>query len=390
MSRYLSFLLLVTALLGFGLYRYLAGTATPAAMTSVGSALGGGATEGYARAYAPRPFVFPDDYGPHPDFRTEWWYVTGNLADSQGRGFGYQLTLFRIAISPALPAADSAWRTHQIYMGHFAVTDVAAERHHGFERFSRAAVGLAGAQASPFRVWLEDWSLTGTAQDAFPLRVQAREQGVAIELTLETAKPPVLQGESGLSQKSAEPGNASYYYSYTRLPTRGVVTVGEERFEVSGASWLDREWSTSAIGPEQSGWDWFALQLDDGRELMFYRLRRKDGGVDPHSSGLLVGMDGAARRLRAEEVEIDILETWTSPHSGAGYPARWRLRLPAEAMELTVTPRLADQEMRVQVQYWEGAVTVAGRSGGERVSGQGYLEMTRYESRPSVSDSERR
>ena len=172
MNRYLSLLLLAAVLLGFGLYRYLTGSEQPAATTSVGSALGGGQTEGYVRAYAPRPFVFPDDHGPHPDFRTEWWYVTGNLADSQNRRFGYQLTLFRIAISPALPAADSAWRTHQIYMGHFAVTDVAAERHYGFERFSRAAVGLAGAQASPFRVWLEDWSLTGTAQDAFPLRIQ--------------------------------------------------------------------------------------------------------------------------------------------------------------------------------------------------------------------------
>jgi len=378
-SRYLSFFLLAVALLAFGLYRYLADPETPVAATSVASALGDGETEGYARADAPRPFVFPDDHGPHPDFRTEWWYVTGNLADAQGRRFGYQLTLFRIAISPALPAADSAWRTHQIVMGHFAVTDVAANRHYGFERFSRAAVGLAGAQASPFRVWLEDWSLTGTAQDTFPMRVQARENGVAIELTLETAKPPVWQGESGLSQKSAEPGNASYYYSYTRLPTRGVVTVGEERFEVSGASWLDREWSTSALGPEQSGWDWFALQLDDGRELMLYRLRRKDGGVDPYSSGVLVNSDGNARRLRSGDMVFEILATWTSPHSGDVYPARWRLRLPAEDMELTVTPRVADQEMRVQVRYWEGAVTVTGCAGGEQVSGQGYLEMTRYE-----------
>jgi len=382
MSRYLSFVMLAAALLSFGLCRYLADTETPAATTSVATALGGGETEGYARAYAPRPFVFPDDHGPHPDFRTEWWYITGNLADSQGRRFGYQFTLFRIALSPALPAADSAWRTHQIVMGHFAVTDVAANRHHGFERFSRAAVGLAGAQASPFRVWLEDWSLTGTAQEAFPMRVQARENGVAIELTLATTKPPVWQGESGLSQKSAEPGNASYYYSYTRLPTRGVVTVGNERFEVTGASWLDREWSTSALGPGQSGWDWFALQLDDGRELMMYRLRRKDGGVDPYNRGVLVSSDGDARRLRSEDMEFEILATWTSPHTGDSYPARWRLRLPAEDMELTVTPRLANQEMRVQVRYWEGAVAVAGRSGGEEVSGQGYLEMTRYESSP--------
>lgn len=382
MNRYLSFFLLALALLGFGLYRYLADVETPGGTTSVASVLGGGETEGYARAYAPRPFVFPDDHGPHPDFRTEWWYITGNLADAQGRRFGYQLTLFRIAVSPTLPAADSAWRTQQIVMGHFAVTDVAADRHYGFERFSRAAVGLAGAQTRPFRVWLEDWSLAGTDQDAFPMRVQAGQNGVGVELTLATAKPPVLQGESGLSQKSAEPGNASYYYSYTRLPTRGVVTVGEERFEVSGASWLDREWSTSALGPEQSGWDWFALHLDDGRELMLYRLRRQDGGVDPYSSGVLVDADGGAQRLRAEDMAFEILATWTSPHTGDVYPSRWRLRLPAEDMELTVTPRVADQEMQMQVRYWEGTVAVAGRAGGEAVSGQGYLEMTRYESAP--------
>ncbi|MBL8249530.1 MAG: carotenoid 1,2-hydratase, partial [Candidatus Competibacter sp.] len=284
----------------------------PPGNITVGSALGGGDDAGYQRAYEPRPLQFPADHGPHPDFRNEWWYVTGNLADAAGRQLGYQLTLFRIALSPIPPAVDSAWRANQVYMGHFALTDVSGNRHYGFERFSRGAMGLAGAQATPFRVWLEDWALTGVESDAFPLQVHAQEGDIAIDLTLNATRPVVVQGDRGLSQKSAEPGNASYYYSYTRLPTQGVVRVGDQRFTVSGASWLDREWSTSALGPDQSGWDWFALQLDDGRDLMFYRLRRKDGGMDPFSRGVLVAAGGQARLLRWDEVDLQPLGEWTS------------------------------------------------------------------------------
>jgi len=347
--------------------------------TSVAAAMGGEDFAGFERAYAPRPFVFPTDHGPHPGFRTEWWYVTGNLANADGRRFGYQLTLFRIALAPTPPIADSAWRTNQIYMGHFAVTDVAAEQHHVFERFSRAAVGLAGAQAAPLRVWLEDWTLVGGTEDAFPMQIRAREDDIAITLQLDTAKPLVLQGDRGLSQKSAEPGNASFYYSYTRLPTRGEVRIGESTFMVAGTSWLDREWSTSALGPDQTGWDWFALQLDDGRDLMFYRLRQQDGSVDPHSGGVLVAADDSVQRLGHEDVEVTPQGTWTSSHTGDRYPARWTLRVPAEDLELQVIPQVADQEMRVSVRYWEGAVKVNGYAGNKPIDGVGYLEMTRYE-----------
>ncbi len=346
---------------------------------AVGTALGGADHAGYQRAYRPRPFQFPDDHGPHPEFRNEWWYATGNLADAAGRSFGYQITLFRIALAPTPPVADSAWRTNQIYMGHFALTDVAGQEHHAFERFSRAALGLAGARAAPFRVWLEDWELAGPESGPdglFPLRIRAREGDVAVDLTLTAAKPMVLQGDRGLSQKSAEPGNASYYYSYTRLPTQGTVQIGPRHFTVSGASWLDREWSTSALGPDQSGWDWFALQLDDGRDLMFYRLRHTDGGMHAFSKGVLVAADGQARLLRWDEVELQPLDHWTSPHTGDRYPIRWRLRVPTEALDLTVTAKLADQEMRLTVRYWEGAVSVAGRAGDQVIGGQGYLEMT--------------
>ena len=356
----------------------------PAENVTVGAALGGEDHAGYQRAHQPRPFHFPADHGPHPEFRNEWWYVTGNLADATGRQFGYQLTLFRIALSPDPPVADSAWRTNQVYMGHFALTDVNGEKHHGFERFSRGALGLAGAQAAPFRVWLEDWELSGTAADAFPMRVRARASGVALDLTLQANKPVVLQGDRGLSQKSAEPGNASYYYSHTRLPTQGVVDLNGQIFTVQGSSWLDREWSTSALGPEQSGWDWFALQLDDGRDLMFYRLRHRDGGMDAFSKGVLVDAQGQARVLRREDVDLQPVGEWTSPRTGDRYPAGWRLRLLGERLDLTVTPKVADQEMRLTVRYWEGAVAVTGRAGEQSINGQGYLEMTRYEPAASL------
>ena len=350
----------------------------PSRDVAVSSALGGANSAGYQRAYAPRPFDFPADHGPHPEFRNEWWYVTGNLADATGRSFGYQLTIFRIALSPTAPPADSPWRVNQVYMGHFALTDVAGNRHYHFERFSRGALGLAGAHATPFRVWLEDWTLTGAESDLWPLRLHAHEGDIALDLTLAAGKPVVLQGDQGLSQKSAEPGNASYYYSYTRLPTQGAVRVAGQTFTVSGASWLDREWSTSALGPDQSGWDWFALQLDDGQDLMFYRLRRQDGGMDSFSKGILAAPDGQTRRLRGNDVELQPLGQWVSPHTGDRYPAGWRLRLPAANLELTVTPKVVDQEMRLTVRYWEGAVAVSGRAGDQTVSGQGYLEMTRY------------
>jgi len=383
-QRFLGYALWVLGLSVALTVLFLRTPSQPAESITVGSALGGGDHAGYQRADQPRPFHFPADHGPHPEFRNEWWYVTGNLADATGRQFGYQLTLFRIALSPDQPVMDSAWRTNQVYMGHFALTDVSGEKHHGFERFSRGAAGLAGAQATPFRVWLEDWELSGTEADAFPLRLRVREGDIALDLTLQAGKPVVLQGDRGWSQKSAEPGNASYYYSHTRLPTRGTVDLNGQTFTVQGSSWLDREWSTSALGPEQSGWDWFALQLDDGRDLMFYRLRRKDGGMDSFSKGVLVDAEGQTRLLRGNEVDLQPLGEWTSPQSGDRYPAAWRLRLPGEKLDLTVTPKVANQEMRLTVRYWEGAVAVSGRAGEDKIHGQGYLEMTRYEPVASI------
>jgi len=368
----------------------------------VAEALGGGLgkdDERFARATAPREFVFPADHGAHDGFRTEWWYVTGNLFAADGRAFGVQLTFFRNALIPEVPdvaevaeaaipaASPSRWRSAHVWMAHFALSDSAAGTFRYAERFAREAIGLAGGTAPPygsFRVALEDWSIGSTAPSAAdfsPLRLRAREDGFAVDLALEAGKPPVLQGERGLSQKGPEPGNASYYYSMTRLPTRGTVSVDGETIAVTGEAWLDREWSTSALGPDLAGWDWFALQLGDGRELMFYRLRRKDGAADPWSRGSLVAADGTSRSLAATEVGLEVLSTWRSP-TGATYPANWRLTVPGEALDLVLTPRVAGQELAVTVRYWEGAVAVKGTSRGNPLGGHGFVEMTGYSPNP--------
>jgi predicted secreted hydrolase len=348
------------------------------ASTPATALLGEEEPAGFSRAQSPRDFRFPEDHGPHPAYRHEWWYFTGNLRSPEGRRFGYQLTFFRFALSPDPVDRESRWAANQAYMAHFAVTDADGGRFHHFERTGRGALGIAGAHARPFRAWLDDWSAQGGGTSTLPIRLQAREEGVAIDLLLDTGRPIVLQGDRGLSRKGPSPGNASYYYSMTRMATRGTVRLGDRSFAVTGNSWMDREWGTSALEKGQSGWDWFALQLSDGRDLMFYRLRRDDGATDPFSAGTLVLPDGSSRPLSFGDVRIETLATWKSPSSGARYPSRWRLLVPSETLELEVVPLLADQELRTTVRYWEGAAGVRGTSRGAPIEGEGYAELTGY------------
>ena len=366
----------VVAALGVALWALWPLSAPPriAATVSVREALADGGAD-FARALAPRPFSFPADHGPHPEFRTEWWYYTGNLATAAGRHVGFELTFFRVALAPGTVVRASAWGTRQLYFAHFALTDTAAARFHAFSRTSREALGLAGASASPFRVWIDDWSAEGDGASA---RLRAADGDVAIDLTVTAAKRVVAQGERGLSRKGPEPGNASLYYSFTRMPTHGMVRVGGEMLQVSGEAWMDREWSTSGLGPEVQGWDWFALQLDDGRELMFYLLRRRDGTRDPFSAGTLVAADGSTRALAADDVRVETLAHWRSPVTGVRYPARWRMSVPSADVRLEVAPRLANQELVVNTRYWEGAVSVSGVAGGRSTTGQGYVELVGY------------
>jgi predicted secreted hydrolase len=342
--------------------------------------LAGSDTVGYARAMEPRAFSFPSDHGAHPEFRAEWWYVTGNLADETGRPFGFQLTIFRRALAPVRPESPSRWATNQAFLAHFTLTDVEAGTFHAFERVARGAQGLAGAEADPLRAWVEDWALEGDGVGSvFPIRVSAQESQVGLRLALDQGKPVVLQGDAGLSRKGPEAGEASYYYSLTRMPTRGTVWVGPDTLSVNGLSWLDREWSTSALSDGQVGWDWFALHLDDGWDLMAYRLRSADGSAHVRSEAVAVDPSGNATRLAwGSEILVDPTGRWTSPSDGTSYPSGWRVRVPSRGWELEVDPLLPDQELDLTFRYWEGAVSVSGTAAGVPLSGRGYAELTGY------------
>ncbi|MGD8517910.1 MAG: lipocalin-like domain-containing protein [Anaerolineae bacterium] len=333
---------------------------------------------GYLRAEGPMPLDFPAAHGPHPEYQTEWWYYTGNVQTDAGRAFGYQLTFFRRALAPPdqRPVRESAWATDQVYMAHLALTDVAEERYQAFERFSRGAAGLAGAQAVPYRVWLEDWSVEEVEPGVILMR--AAQDDVALELRLADSKGPILHGDRGFSPKGPQPGNASYYYSLTRLETSGRIRIGDESHEVRGLSWMDHEFSTSGLAADQVGWDWFSMQIDDGSELMVFQLRTEDGGIDPYSSGTFIAPDGATRTLDRSEFEIRVTDTWRSPHTGAVYPAGWTIAVPAVELELEIEPYIADQELTVSYAYWEGAVWIEGERAGRPVRGAGYIEMTGY------------
>lgn len=377
-------LFLASGVLAVGVYWLLDDTETDRLQTSVSvSDAMTGDTTGYRRAETVREFTFPEDHGPHPDYKTEWWYMTGNLEGPQGQPYGYELTIFRFALTPkkgraSRPNPDrSGWRTHQSYMAHFALTDGANQTFESFERFSRGSADLAGAQTQPFRVWLENWSMTSTGEDTFPMRLRADASGTSINLTVEPEKPLILQGDRGLSRKGPGSGNASYYYSYTRLRTNGHLTVNGDSVTVSGLSWLDREWSTSALGPNQVGWDWFSLQLDDGRDVMYYQIRNEDGSASRFSEGVLVGPKGAKQPIHRDDVSIDILDRWTSPDGTHTYPVEWQLQLPEENLTLHVVPVIPNQELDVSVRYWEGAVQVQGST-----TGRGYVEMTGYGNSP--------
>ncbi len=374
-------LVLAVAVFGFSLISVSGGSDVSASALLADL---GGDSSGFARAVDPRDWQFPQDFGAHPDYQTEWWYYTGNVATADGQRFGYQFTVFRRAIAPHEADTASEWRTDQLYMAHFAVSDVGDDQFYHEERFSRGAAGLAGAEIDPqYRVWLENWQVIGENADDTQTHVTASTDQVAVDLALDQTKPPALQGDHGLSAKSDQPGNASYYYSLTRLQTSGTITVSGQSYPVTGATWMDHEFGTSALGSNALGWDWFGLQLDDGRELMVGQIRLSQaeglpgGGKDPYFGGLLVNPDGSTQYLPSDAITIELTGTWTSPHTGATYPAGWKVSVNlggGQSLALTVTPQMADQELYGSgIAYWEGTVKISGDA-----SGYGYTELTGY------------
>jgi predicted secreted hydrolase len=343
-----------------------------------------GAAPGYA-------WSFPADHRSHAGYRTEWWYFTGHLQSQDGaRRFGYQLTFFRFGLFLAPPDLDSAWSASDLVMGHAAVTDLTGGEHHFSEVLYRAVPLLGGFPDAPDprlawsappagseRPWTLRWQ-----DGAFELVMEDRARGMAMELVARPRRGPVLQGPGGFSRKGQEPDSASLYYSFTRLETRGSITVQGDELPVGGVSWSDREFGSDQLDEDQAGWDWFGLQLDDGRDLMIYRLRRDDGETD-FRWATLVETDGDVRYLAEGEWTVRSVATWRSDDTGTVYPARWTLEVPGEGLQLEIVPELANQENRGRLtgwlHYWEGAVVVQDRDGG-RV-GSGYVELTGYGTR---------
>jgi len=342
------------------------------------------ADEDWGRVLPGLELAYPADHGAHPSTRTEWWYLTGQLEAADGARFGFQFTVFRRGLA-AGPAAEgsSPLRARQVLAGHLALTDIDGQRTLFAERLRRAGSPLARAATGDLDVVLEDWSLQRQEDPGRPeserllLSASDPTTGIALELELVPTKPLVRHGVDGYSAKGADPGNASAYVSWPRLLTRGRIEIDGEPREVTGQAWFDHEFGTSVLEPDVLGWVWFGLQLDDGRELMLFHLRRSDGTLTPASAGTLVEADGRTRALGLDEFSVEVLASWTSPHSAATYPARWRLEVPSAGLELVVAPLVPDCELHatgsVDVSYWEGPVEITGSS-----TGRGYAELTGF------------
>ncbi len=340
----------------------------------------------YRPVTGPCDFVFPRDHGAHPDFRTEWWYYTGNLAAPSGERYGFQLTFFRTQIAEpgsekTWPSKPSAWRTKDLFLSHAALSDLEKKAFLLDERVARAGAGLAGVtqDKNATRVFLGSWSAL-IESDGHRLEAQAKE--FSLDLVCRASKPLTAHGKEGYSLKGKRPESASCYYSFTRLETEGSITVQGKSVPVRGMAWMDHEFSSAPLEDDLEGWDWFSLQLEDRTELMIYLLRQKAGGNSPASSGTFVKPSGETVGLSNRDFQIEVVEKWKSPRSGATYPSRWRIRVIPLNLDLAVVPSLSDQELitekSTRVTYWEGSVSVTGRSGQSPVSGVGYVEMTGY------------
>jgi len=321
-------------------------------------------------------YDFPRDHFAHPDFKTEWWYFTGNLTADDGREFGFQLTFFRQGVRRG-EAAATRFAVEDIKLAHFAVTDIGKEKFRFAQKVSRGSFGDAGFSDGDRIAWIDDWTLRHTGPGRF--RIEARDADFALALDLTTAKAPVFHGENGISQKSAGEGRASHYYSFTRLAAQGTLTLAGRDIAVKGWSWFDQEWATNQLTDNQTGWDWLSLQFEDNTELMLFQIRLKDGGRDPFSHGTWIHADGKTTPIKNEEFELVPGRSWRSNESGGAYPVEWALRIPKLDVELAVEAAMDAQELVLRpISYWEGSVRASGTGKGQALRGRGYLEMTGY------------
>ena len=335
----------------------------------------------WKQAVGPWQWSFPRDHGAHPEFRTEWWYFTGNLKDKDGRRYGYQLTFFRqgLAYKPSQP--DNPWSIRDVYLAHFAIVDETSGKFWHYDHASRSGPGLAGAKIGSMDVWTLGWSAKMTDNI---IHLKARKDEMALELELSPRKPKIFHGNKGLSAKGPNQGQASYYYSFTDLASKGTIQteVSKNPVAVTGTSWFDQEFGSNVLSSDQVGWDWFGIHLSDGRDIMLFQLRKKDGTIEASSSGTIIEKDGTSRYLRQSDITLNVKAQWKSPKSGGTYPAKWEIKIPSTGIDITLAPIAANQELLTEastgVTYWEGAVSGSGISRGASVTVEGYTELTGY------------
>ncbi|MYB35404.1 MAG: carotenoid 1,2-hydratase [Gammaproteobacteria bacterium] len=335
-------------------------------------------SQDYDHASPDTVIQFPRDHGAHEGFRHEWWYFTGNLQSQEGREFGYQLTFFRFAHA-SRSEIQNAWNNDQTWMAHLAVSDIESERFFLKQDMSRQSLGLAGVKIQPFRVWLHNWHATGTEPsepDRLALDLNAEGDGFSIDLSVKSKTAPVLQGENGYSRKGHSGKSASHYYSYPDMETSGQIRIDGKTFEVFGTTWMDREWSSALLQENQTGWDWFALHLDNGKKIMAFQMRQEQGEAYRHA----VLIDPRQEKIPLDVIEMIPTRSWISPDTGIEYPIGWKLGLQSvqEMIALEVDSLMPNQEMDLLFRYYEGAVEVRGQSGNEEISGRGYMELTGY------------
>src|SRR6202453_1932165 len=321
-------------------------------------------------------FSFPRDYFNHEDYQTEWWYYTGNVKAADGHRFGFELTFFRQGVSRA--ARSSSWFVDDLWMAHIALSDLTGGRFYSEERLNRAGPGVAGAAAQAGLVWNGNWQ-AHISEQSEELRGVAGKFSLALQL--KPVKRPAIQGQDGVSRKAEGAGHASHYFSLPRLSTIGSIALNGKTYQVEGTSWIDHEFFTGSMAENETGWDWLSVQLADGAELMLYRLRHKDGSIDPSSSGSYVDASGKSQFLSAGDFTMTpTADTWTSPATKATYPVRWHVSVPRLNMQLDVTTPLRSQELasKLGTSYWEGAIDVVGARNQSPLRGVGYLEMTGY------------
>jgi len=325
-------------------------------------------------------YSFPRDHFNHPDFRTEWWYYTGNVESADGHRFGFELTFFRQGIDREAKSAG-VWDARDLYLAHLALSDLDSGKFLHVERTNRAGPAIAGVSETEGRIWNGNWQVLwqGDKQG-----LQAIDARFSIHFALSSAKPPVIHGKNGMSQKGEGRGRASHYISLTRLIAVGTIESGGQQFQVTGTAWMDHEFFTHQLEADQVGWDWISMQFADNTELMLFHIRRKDGSIDQHSAGTFVNSRGDTIHLGKDDFTMDPTGfAWTSPATRAVYPLRWNISVPRLDIAVECSTSLPSQELAatagVAPVYWEGSIALAGSKGRASVAGVGYLEMTGYD-----------